>query len=316
MRVFVTGASGFIGTHLVSLLLEREHSVTALVRSPGRVPQACEAVVGDITDRRAYRHALRHCDAVLHLAAEYRLGPGDRKAMFAANVEGTRELLDAAIAAGVERVVHVSSTAALGETFGREGDEHHRHNGVFRSYYEETKHIAHGLARSRAIRGAPIVLAIPGGVFGAGDSSMLGRTLSDFARDKLPFQIATTSRFNLCHVRSVCHGLVRILQHSPIGESWILAGINISMPELFSRAAAVLGRKPPRAIPGSLLKLPARAFDAAAHLAGGALPLSREALAVLDGSTYTYSSAKARRQLGWEPGDVERAFADYVLGLR
>jgi dihydroflavonol-4-reductase len=311
MNVFLTGASGFIGRHLVRFLSARGHQVTALVRAADRAPPGVAPVVGDLTRPDSYRAALARADAAVHLAADYRLGPVDRRTMYATNVEGTRALLDAARC----RVVHVSSTAALGETAGREADETHRHNGVFRSYYEETKHIAHRIAESRMAAGAPIALAIPGGVFGAGDRSALARTLGDFARGALPIQVESRSRFNLCQVDAVCDGLVRILEHSPPGEAWILAGANLSMAELLAEAARVCGRRPPRAVPARVLAAPARVLDLVARLTGAALPLSREALAVMDGSTYTYSSAKARDRLGWDPGEVRPALADYLASL-
>jgi dihydroflavonol-4-reductase len=268
-------------------------------------------VVGDITRPETYRGALAAADAVVHLAADYRIGPVDRRAMYATNVEGTRALLDAARC----RVVHVSSTAALGETGGRELDESHRHSGVFRSYYEETKHIAHGIAAARMNAGAPIAIAIPGGVFGPGDASPLARALTDFVGGKLPIQVESGSRFNLCHVDAVCDGLARVLADSPAGESWILTGANLSMAELFAEAARLTGRRPPRAVPARVLAAPARVLDLVSRVTGASLPLSREALAIMDGSTYTYSSARARARLGWDPGELRPALADYLTSL-
>jgi len=311
MKVFVTGASGFIGRHLCRVLAARGHQVTALVRRAERAPAGVAIAVGHLCRPADYRAALAGCDAVMHLAADYRLGPVDRRAMFATNVEGTRAILDAAPG----RVVHVSSTAALGETGGREGDESQRHNGVFRSYYEETKHIAHGLAAARMAAGAPVAIAIPGGVFGAGDRSPLARALGDFVRGKLPIQVASQSRFNLCQVDAVCDGLARILEHGG-AEAWILTGAATSMAELLALAAELTGRRPPRAVPARVLAAPARVLDLVSRLSGAALPLSREALAVMDGSSYIYSSARARARLGWDPGEVRPALADYLASLR
>jgi dihydroflavonol-4-reductase len=230
---------------------------------------------GELGRPETYFAALADRDAAIHLAAMYRIAPRDRREMYRVNVEGTRAFLDAAIAMRVPRIVHVSSTAALGETNGAPGDERQRHNGTFRTYYEETKHIAHGLAAARITEGAPIAIAIPGGVFGEGDTSVLAKTLRDLRRGKLPIQIATTSRFQLCHVAHVCDGLVQILERGTLGESYLLTGLTTSMPELIARAAAVAGCAVPRAVPARRMRLVAAI--GIGRGVGLELPLSREA---------------------------------------
>lgn len=316
-RVFVTGGTGFIGSHFIDLLLARGYQVTALVRS-GReqlLASGVEAVIGDLTRAESYREALYAQDLVCHLAAHYKLGPVRRSEMFATNVEGTRTLIDTALGCGVGRILHMSSTAALGETQGREADESHIHNGRFRSYYEQSKHIAHGIALARMAAGAPLSIAIPGGVFGPRDSSVLAQTVRAFARGKLPMQVSTTSRFNLCHVRSVCDGLLKIIEHASTGDSWILSGANVSMPELFDALAAHYKVSPPRCVPASRLRIAASLLDRLARVSRMDMPLSSEALQVMDGSTYTYSSGKARAQLHWHPGDFQPDLAAYLTGL-
>lgn len=313
-RVFVTGASGFLGAHLVRRLLEAGHEITALRRGPASPPPGVRAVRGDVARPETYLGALCGHDAAIHLAAIYEIPPRDRREMYRVNVGGTRALLDAAIAARVPRIVHVSSTAALGDTGGREPDERHAHDGTFRTYYEETKHIAHGLARARIATGAPVMIAIPGGAFGEGDRSVLAATLRDLRRGKLPIQIETASRFQLCHAARTADGLARILERGAPGESYLLTGASVSMPELLARAAALAGRPAPRAVPARRLRPIAAIADRLRPL-GLALPLSGEALRIMDGSTYTYRSDKARRELGWEPGDVDGDLARYLASL-
>lgn len=314
MKIFVTGAGGFIGGHVVDALVAAGHEVTALVRR--RRPRAAvRAILGDVAEPASYLTALRGCDAAIHLAADYQLGPRDRAAMYRANVTGTVAMVDAALAAGVPRIVHTSSTAALGASGATvddpPGDEARRHDGVFRSYYEETKHIAHGLVAARIARGAPISIAIPGGVFGADDRSVLALTLRDVARGKLPLQVATTSRFQLCPVERVADGLVAIASRGRLGESYLLTGVATSMPALITRTATLAGRPAPRTVPRTKLRAVAALADRLRTL-GVALPLSGEALAVMDGSQYVYASTKARRELGWDPGDVDAALERYL----
>jgi dihydroflavonol-4-reductase len=304
VKVFVTGGTGFIGSELIHQLVARGHAVTALVHRRDAVAIGVRTVLGDVTDRSTL--ALSAYDGLIHAAASYKIGHVDRRAMFAVNVTGTCNVLDAAITAGVARIVHVSSTAALGDTCGREADEQHRHDGTFRSYYEQTKHIAHGIAQNRP----GVMIAIPGGVFGAGDPSVLASTLRDVRRGKLPIQIATTSRFQLCHVARVCEGLIAILERGRAGESYVLAGTSVSMPELIARVTS----KPPRAVPASRLRPIAAVCDRLGKL-GIALPLSSEALRLMDGSTYVYRSDKARREFGWDPGDIDADVARYLEQL-
>jgi dihydroflavonol-4-reductase len=311
VKVFVTGATGFIGRALIPHLLTRGHAVTALVHDRAGVPDTVRIVRGDITDPVSLLPIAGH-DAVIHLAAIYKIGHVDRRLMHAVNVLGTRSVIDAACAASVARIVHVSSTAALGDSNNRDADELHRHDGTFRSYYEETKHIAHGLAQTRIARGAPVMIAIPGGVFGDGDTSVLATTLRAARAGKLPLQVATTSRFQLCHVSRVCAGLAAILERGTLGASYILAGASVSMPELIARAAG--DHKPPRAVSPRSLRAAAALCDHLGAL-GLDLPLSREALRVMDGSSYVYRSDKARRELDWDPGDVDAELARYLSTL-
>lgn len=190
--VFITGGTGFIGSYLLDEIHRQGYRITLLVRSAQRLqiegrpelPPNVELVVGDICRPESYRHRLTGHQAMVHLAADYRVGlPATRRArraMYYTNVVGTQTLFDEAEKADIPQMVYVSSTAALGETHGQLPDENGRHNGVFRSYYEETKHIAHELVAERQRLGMPINIAIPGGAFGPGDSSILSQTIDAF----------------------------------------------------------------------------------------------------------------------------------------
>ena len=300
VKIFLTGASGFIGRHLTHHLVGAGHTVCALVR-PGvtlDLPDGAQPVSGDLATDTAWRGTLAGCDALIHLAARYRIGGIDRREMAQSNIEGTRRILHAAWQGGVGRIVHVSSTAALGETFGQLADEAQRHNGCFRSFYEQTKHVAHGLAQALQRQGAPLTIAIPGGAFGAGDRSDLAQALTQFVQGKLPAQVASDSRFQLCPVDALCDGLLRVLERGVGGRDYLLTGQSVGMAQLIARAAAVCNRPLPKTMALAQLHWPARACDALRPL-GVRLPLSRETLQVMDGSTYLYASTRAERELGW-----------------
>lgn len=319
MRVFLTGANGFVGRHLTRHLSAAGHEVVAAVR-PGTAVDlpAAQLVCAHLEMPGDWQARLATCDVVIHLAARYRIGGVDRQEMAVANISATRHVLYAAWRAGVSRIVHVSSTAALGETEGRLGDESSRHNGHFRSFYEQTKHVAHGLAEAMQQRGAPIIIAIPGGIFGPGDRSDLAQALGQFVHGKLPLQVVSESRFQLCPVDAVCDGLRRALEHGVIGRNYLLTGETVGMEQLIERAAGVAGLPLPKKVLPTALRWPASICDALRPL-GVRLPLSREALQVMDGSSYLYSSTRAESELGWPWQDhcstFGERFDEYVRTL-
>ncbi|ATE59690.1 NAD-dependent epimerase/dehydratase family protein [Thauera sinica] len=321
MKIFLTGANGFIGRHLTQHLAAAGHEIITLVR-PGvavDIPGSARLVRGDLAGVESWQDELAACDALIHLAARYRIGNVDRAEMAASNIEGTRRVLHAAWRGGVGRIVHVSSTAALGETFGRLGDESQRHNGRFRSFYEQTKHVAHGLAEVLKGRGVPLMIAIPGGVFGSGDGSDLAQALGQFVQGRLPAQVASGSRFQLCSVEALCDGLRRVVEQGVCGRDYLLTGQTVGMEQLITRAAQICHLPTPRTVTPEQLRWPARLCDALRPL-GLRLPLSRETLRVMDGSTYLYSSARAEAELGWPWQQVcdefDSRFDAYVRSLR
>lgn len=334
-KIFLTGATGFIGSYLAGHLAKKGWSLTILQRPQMKIgkktgadlaailrsgrpplPDDTRIVPGDITRPESYAHALTGHDALIHLAADYRVGlpplASTRERMYRANVSAALELFDRATKAGIPRLVHTSTTAALGETHGALPGEDSLHNGHFRCYYEETKHIAHRLLQKRvATKKIPLTLAILGGVVGKGDTSALSLAFVEFLRGKLPFQVVTESRFQLCPVERVCDAFSALLEREETQGEFLFTGQSCSMPELFGRLAARSDKEPPKPLSASRLKIPAKILDALSRF-GFQAPLSTEALNVMDGSTYTYSSAKAESELGWSAGDVEAYLNDYM----
>ncbi|MDQ2912233.1 MAG: NAD-dependent epimerase/dehydratase family protein, partial [Chloroflexota bacterium] len=177
MRVFVTGATGFVMGAVARALRARGDAVTALVRSQSR-PAAltaigCDLVAGDVTEPTGAAGELARCDALIHGAAIYEIGvtAERRRAMEETNVTGTRRMLDAARRAGTRRIVYVSTIAAFGNTHGAVVAEGHRPTSPPASAYEDTKRRAHDIALEAARNGAPIVIVQPGQVYGPNDHS-------------------------------------------------------------------------------------------------------------------------------------------------
>jgi nucleoside-diphosphate-sugar epimerase len=312
MRAFVTGGTGFIGGTVVRELRERGDEVVALVRSPEKagplLQLGCELVRGDLADGDAIAKGVAGVDAVFHIGAIYKVGVPvrDRQAMWDANVVGTERVLDAAIAAGVARIVDVSTINAFGNTHGRIVDETYQRplEEGFLSIYDETKYRAHEAALARMRAGEPVLVAQPGGVYGPGDNSELGNLLEQVRTGRLKFLFFPETGFNLAHVDDIAHGIVLVHDAGRLGESYVLGGEITRMGDALRTAAVAAGRKPPRwTMPSPLI----RASIPLAPLVTKAMrmpPNLRELVRTADGVTYWATDAKARSELGYAPRDL------------
>jgi nucleoside-diphosphate-sugar epimerase len=313
MRAFVTGGGGFIGLALVRRLRERGDEVRALVRSAKRADVlerlGCELREGDLASVEQLAEQMAGRDAVFHLAGIYRVGipPSDRPAMYAANVAGTANVLGAAISAGVARVVHVSTINAFGDTGRRVVDESYRRPEPPRyvSYYDETKHLAHLIAEARIAAGAPVLIVQPGGVYGPGDHSGIGAAMRQAAEGRLRALAFPELGMNMAHVDDVAAGICLVHDRGRLGEAYVLGGEITTLAELIRKAAAAGGKRPPRVTVASWL---VRAVAAPAGRIGALLGNRgnlAEVISASDGVTYWASDAKARRELGYAPRDLE-----------
>jgi dihydroflavonol-4-reductase len=307
MKAFVTGGGGFIGTALVRRLLIGGHVVVALARSPSsarRLTDAgCEVVVGDLADEQLLRGALTGCDAAFHLAGDYRVGirARERAVMHEVNVRGTQRIIDAAVAAGVPRILHVSTINAYGDTGYRIVDESYVRPRPYRyvSAYDETKHLAHLAAEARIAVGAPVVIAMPGGVYGPGDPSQLGGALRQAAAGNLRAVTFGDLGMNMVHVDDVASGLLLVAERGELGDAYALGGEITTLAELVRRVAALVGRRPPR------LRTPTWALRALAPIVDRFGQNLGELIRASAGVTYWTTDAKARRELGYAPRDLD-----------
>jgi dihydroflavonol-4-reductase len=312
MRAFVTGGGGFIGGRLVRQLLAAGTDVRAIARSERSAAAlrgaGCEVVVGDVLDATGLADALRRCDVAYHVAGEYRVGirAADRPAMEAANVTATERFLDAAIAAGVPRIVHVSTQNAFGNTRYRVVDETYERPRPYRyaSFYDETKHRAHLAAHERIEAGAPILIAMPGIVYGPGDHSELGGVLAQAASGRLRALTFGDAGLNMAHVDDIAAGIALIGGRGRLGEAYVLGGEITTLAELVRRVSAIGGHRPPR------LTTPTWALRVAAPLVSRLGPDLGELVSASAGVPYWASDAKARRELGYAPRDLEAGLSE------
>lgn len=304
MKAFITGGSGFIGQHVVRKLIERGYDVYALVRSEQSAAVVynlgAQPVWGDITDADSMRQAMADSDVVFHLAAWYHIGSSDWMEAEALNVGGTRRVLRLAYELGVPKIVYVSTVSVFGDTKGEFVDERYFKGGPFLTEYDRTKWLAHyKVAVPLMEEGAPIVIAMPGLVYGPGDRSPSMQMMRMFYRG-LPLLPAPETTFSYTYVEDAAEGIILSAEKGRIGESYILTGPCIPLGEMVDFWAHLLGRKaPPLRLPGAALRPLAPLMGAANQFASLSPVFSEEATRVL-GVTYLTRSDKARTELGWK----------------
>jgi nucleoside-diphosphate-sugar epimerase len=306
VRYLLTGATGFIGGRLARQLLAAGHEVSALVREPARAGDLAALgvtlVPGDVTERAGLVPAMRGLDGVFHVAGWYKVGARDRSPGERVNVQGTRHVLDAMAEAGVPKGVYTSTVAVFSDTRGRLVDESYRHDGPWLSEYDRTKWVAHyEVAEPAMRRGLPLVIVMPGLVYGPGDTSSVRDALRMYLRRRLPM-IPAGTEFCWAHVDDVARGHLLAMERGRPGESYIIAGPRHSFREAFELAERITGIRAPRlhASPAAMRAM-ARLMDAV----GAVVPLppayAGESLRVSAGVTYLGDNARARRELGWAP---------------
>jgi nucleoside-diphosphate-sugar epimerase len=301
-RYFVTGATGFIGGELTKQLIGRGHHVVALVRSPEKAALlkalGVELHVGDITIRESLVTPMRGADGVFHTAAWYKVGVKE-PAADAINVDGTRNVLEAARDLEIPRIVYTSTVGVFGDTHGQLVDESYYARGPFLTEYDRTKWIAHyELAVPMARAGLPLVIAMPGLVYGPGDTSGVRTTLAQLLRGRL-FMTPSRTTFAWGYVADIARGLRQAMESGRVGESYLLTGPIHTFRNAFDLAAQIAGKRLPPFHPPPLCM---RALAAATELLERVdirTPYSSEILRLMAGTTWIGSSAKAERELGF-----------------
>jgi dihydroflavonol-4-reductase len=294
-------------------LRERGDEVVALVRSPDKAAKlreaGCELIEGDLSDLAAIKRGLEGVDACIHAAAIYKVGipKKERQPMYESNVNGTENVLDAAIEAGVDKIVYVSTVGVFGNTKEQVVDETYQRDETegFLSCYDETKYKSHQIAKDRIAKGAPIVVVQPGGVYGPGDHSELGNFIDQTRTGKLRAKVFPKMGFNLVYVDDVVDGILLALDKGKTGESYVLGGQIARMEDLFAKTAELSGRKVPKAtLPPALMKLSAPLGPVVGPIMGFP-PNFGEAIRASDGVTYWAKHDKAMNELGYNPRDLE-----------
>jgi dihydroflavonol-4-reductase len=314
MKCFLTGATGFLGSHVARQLLSRGAQLRLLVRPTSRLDNIAdlpaERVVGDLRDPQSLRTGMSGCEFVFHVAADYRLWSRNGQELYDSNVEGTRNVLAAARDSGVRRVIYTSSVATMG--FGNNGRLTDEKTPVTLSNmigdYKRSKFMAEQLAIEAARSGQNVVVVNPTTPIGERDikPTPTGRIVVDFLRRKFPAYVETG--LNLVDVADCAQGHLLAMEKAVPGERYILGGENLTLKQILDKLAAITG------LPSPKIKLPyavAYATGVVDTLVSGTI-MRREPRVTLDSvrmgrKKMFITSAKAERELGWNPGPVDGA---------
>jgi dihydroflavonol-4-reductase len=316
-RVLITGASGFVGSAVLRALGGRGLALRALARTTSpRVNLAgvdCEVVEGDMTDPLAMNRALEGVGHLFHVAADYRLWARDPAEILSANIEGTRTVMEAALANGVERIVYTSSVATLraGDAAASVDETSPLDEGEGVGVYKQSKVSAERLVeRLVAERGLPAVIVNPSTPIGPRDlkPTPTGRIVIEAATGRIPAFVDTG--LNLVHVDDVARGHVLAMEKGQIGQRYILGGQNASLRELLAAIAELTGRRAPTLnLPRAPLYPLAWAAEAVARVTGKSPFVTRDALKMAAHHMF-FTSAKAERELGYQARPYREALVD------
>lgn len=323
MKVFVTGATGFVGSHVAQELSRRGADLRILVRSTSKLANlegiAAETVVGDLLQVDALRTAISGCDAVMHVAADYRLWVTDPERMHATNVTGTRELLRLAREAGVPRVVYTSSVATIGFfSDGRLADEATPVSITnMIGHYKRSKYLAEQEAISAAQAGQKVIILNPTTPIGPGDikPTPTGRIIVDFLNRKFPAYMDTG--LNLVDVAEVARTHANALETGRPGERYILGGENLTLKQLLDKMSAITGLPSPTVrVPHSVAMLFALWDQTFTGKVLGREPRATVEAVRMGKKMMFVSSAKAERDLGFRVLPVYAALRSAIEWFR
>jgi dihydroflavonol-4-reductase len=323
MKCFITGATGFLGSHVARELQIKGADLRLLVRPSSRMENiadlAAERVVGDLRDLESLQRGIAGCEVVFHVAADYRLWAINGQELYQSNVEGTRNILLAARDSGVRRVVYTSSVATMG--FGNNGHVTDENAAVGLSNmigdYKRSKFMAEQLVIEAARGGQDVVMVNPTTPIGERDikPTPTGQIVVDFLKRKFPAYVDTG--LNLVDVKDCAEGHLLAMEKAEPGERYILGAENLTLKQILDKLAAITG------LPSPNIRLPyavAYATGVVDTLITGKM-LGREPRVTLDSvrmgrKKMFVTSAKAERELGWNPGPVDGALQRAVEWFR
>ncbi|HZM22343.1 MAG TPA: NAD-dependent epimerase/dehydratase family protein [Anaerolineales bacterium] len=314
MKYFVTGATGFVGGALAKKLREAGHEVHASVRSLEKAGElqaiGVKLFKGDVTDKESMREAMTGVDGVFHVAGWYKIGVKDKSDGERVNIQGTRNVLELMQELKIPKGVYTSSLVVNSDTKGEMKDESYHFTGQHLSEYDRTKAVAHEVAKEFIAKGLPLVIVMPGLIYGPGDTSELRTSILDFLNQKLPI-LPTQTTFCWAHVDDIVQGHLLAMEKGRIGESYIIAGEPYKMTDAFQLASQITGKRAPGVVSHKVMK----ALSVIVKPFDNFLPptYTSEGLREVAGPTYLGDNSKAKRELGYDPRPLGEGWGETLL---
>jgi len=314
MKYFVTGATGFIGNKLAHRLREAGHEVHASVRNLEKANDlaalGAKLFKGDVTDKESMRAAMQGVDGVYHVAGWYKIGVKDKRDGERVNIQGTRNVLELMQELKIPKGVYTSSLVVNSDTKGEMKDESYHFTGQHLSEYDRTKAVAHEVAKEFIANGLPLVIVMPGLIYGPGDTSELRTSILDFLNQKLPV-LPTQTTFCWAHVDDIIQGHILAMEKGRIGESYIIAGEPYKMTDAFQLGSQITGKRAPGVVSHKVMK----ALSVIVKPFDNFLPptYTSEGLREIAGPTYLGDNGKAKRELGYNPRPLREGWGETLL---
>jgi nucleoside-diphosphate-sugar epimerase len=327
MKYFLTGATGFIGARVARQLVDAGHEVVVVARNPAKAQDLAQLGIavhkGDVTDKESMRAPMQGVDGVFHIAGWYKVGVKDTREGEQINIVGTRNVLELMRELGIPKGVYTSTLAINSDTRGQMVDETYHYYGPHLSEYDRTKWAAHYQVADPMIEaGLPMVIVMPGLVYGPGDTSSVRTTLVQYLQRKLPVLPKQTA-FSWAHVDDIARGHILAMDKGKAGESYIIAGPTHTLIEGMELAEQITGIPAPRLrVPPVMLKGMSSLIGVVEKVVSVPEDYSAEYLRVSAGVTYIGNNAKARRELGYNPRPLREGLTETlqhemrVLGMR
>ena len=323
MKVFITGATGFIGTHVVERLAQGEHELRCLVRNNSNVHYlkelGADLVFGDVTDMGSLLEGMRGCDWVIHLAGHYSYWEPNNQVYANVNVKGTRNVMEGVLERRVSKVVHLSTATVYGKPADCPFDEESPVGPVRFSEYARTKYEGELTAwEFHQKNGLPLVVIYPGAVLGPGDHKATGQYINDLTHRRLPTTALNDAVLTFLHVRDVAEAIVRAAEKANnVGEKYLVGKHQLSLEQINQMISEISGVPLPKLhLPGSLVEVNAAFLTFLSNLIKRP-PIWRMSLDQVRTTKrgYRFDGSKAERALGitYTPIRValEEAIASY-----